>query len=658
MSVNGVFGLTNFYINKVENSLTKTNLFWAEALGVYGYFSQGLTTPAAASAATNITRIEESTGTLSNRPTVFSVGKYERSAITSQYYAYFCCGLNPAGGLITTIDRLDYSNETLSTASEVAPPRVSQAQTSTEQFGYVSGGNPGAVSSIAKFTFSVETFLNPTYNNLPAARAKVGATKSYYGAHFVGGTTGVSTYSRLDFTTELCAVRPSVFPQTVFGAQGIQSRFFGYYIGGSAPPLIPVYQSSITKLDFSTESFSTSPQVSSVRRHELATISLSKFGYFGGGYFTPVAVHYSVVDRFDFETESRTTLAGTLGIGASRLTGVSGGYNKSTYSKDIAAAPIVNKTYRSNKGYFAGGYISGNPSYSSDINSLDFSINQFLPTANLPSVTSSAAVVNTNSYGYVAGGDTDNPPTTYYALTSNIVRYEYVGDTVSLIPTKLPSARFELTGVSALSYGYFAGGITSPIPSRPFDARSFISSIVRFDFTTEGTRTYNIKLPEVAAYQTSADSQSYGYFTGGITETAFGSTSITRIDFFSDLLVTKISGTLPTGRRNMSSVQSGLFAYFAGGENSSNALVSNLTKLDFSTETISTSTNLPSATSSMGSVSSVEYGFGYFFGGTPIPVNGIATNNISFSTETFSSAGVIPGSIQRTSNMTSFNNVK
>jgi hypothetical protein len=657
MPINGVFGLTDSYLNKVENSITKTNLNWSESLGGYGYFSQGITTPAAASATTNITRIEESTGTFSSRPTVFSVAKYERSAVTSQYYAYFCCGANTSGSIITTIDRLDYANETLKTTPEVAPPRISQAQVSTSQFGYVAGGTPGSVSTISRFTFSVETFSTPNSSLLPGNREKVGVTKSYYGAHYVGGTPVNSIYSRLDFSTEMNAVRPSVFPQIVSGLQGISNRFFGYYVGGNAPPLAPIYQSSITRLDFSTESFATSPQVLSLRKNDLASFSLSKFGYFGGGYFTPVATHYSTVERFDFETEVDSALSGGLPVGVSRLTGIEGGYTKETYFKDVATVPVSSTTRRNGFGYFAGGYVGASPAYSSSINSLDFSIDQFSPAAILPSETSSAAVVHNNYYAYVAGGDTASPAPGQYTLTSNIVRYEYVGNTVSLIPTKLPSARFELSGVSALTYGYFAGGIVSPIPSRPFDARSFVSSIIRFDFTTEGTRTYNTKLPEVAAYHTSSYSGSYGYFTGGITETSFASTSITRIDFNSDLLVTKIPGTLPVGRRNMGSVKSGLFAYFAGGEDSTNTLVSTLTKLDFSTETISTSTNLPSVSSSMGSVSSVEYSFGYFFGGTPIPGNGISIRSINFSTETFSSSGVIPGPIQRTSNMTSFESV-
>ena len=654
MSVNGVFGLTQIYINKVENSLTKTNSDWSQTLGGYGYFSQGLTTPSAASATTDILRLEESTGTITTRPTSFAVGKYERGALTSQYYAYFCCGLNPAGNLISTIEKLDYANETRSTAPEVAPPRVSQAQISTSQFGYVAGGTPGAVSTISRFTFSVETFSTPGYSLLPAAKEKVGVTRSYYAAHYVGGTPVASIYSRLDFNTEINEIRSATFPQIVSGTQGISNKFFGYYAGGNAPPLAPIYQSGITRLDFATESFTTTPQVLSAGKNDLASFSLSKFGYFGGGYFTPVALHYSTIERFDFTTEVDSTLPNRFPVGKSRLTGIEGGYHKSTHNINFPTTDFFGNryiNYRNNSGYFAG----GGPEYVSTITKLDFYSETRTDASVLPSGINSADVVYNNYNAYIAGGLAADSPA--YVLRSNIIRYEYVGDTLSVIPTKLPSARFESSGISGLGYGYFAGGIISPVPSRPFDARSFLSSIVRFDFTTEGTRSYNVKLPEVAAYQTSTYSETYGYFAGGITQTSFASTSLTRIEFSSDILVIRIPGTLPVGRKNMSSVNTGIFAYFAGGENSSNTLVTTITKLDFSTETISNSSaTLTSAQSQMGSVSTIEYGAGYFFGGTPLNFN---LNKLTFATETFSSADP-PGPLSPEpfrNNMTSFESV-
>ena len=83
----------------------------------------------------------------------------------SGLYGYYGGGFIPTPARVSTIDRLDFSNETVTTPS----PKLSQsksylAATSSSSYGYFGGGYvpPAAISTIDRLDFSTETVTTPT----------------------------------------------------------------------------------------------------------------------------------------------------------------------------------------------------------------------------------------------------------------------------------------------------------------------------------------------------------------------------------------------------------------------------------------------------------------------------------------------------------------
>ena len=87
----------------------------------------------------------------------------------SATYGYFGGGGGPT--TVSTIDRLDFSNETLSLPGNNLPQaRRRLAALSSSSYGYFGGGGPPNVSTIERLDFSNETLSLPG-NNLSQARS-------------------------------------------------------------------------------------------------------------------------------------------------------------------------------------------------------------------------------------------------------------------------------------------------------------------------------------------------------------------------------------------------------------------------------------------------------------------------------------------------------
>jgi hypothetical protein len=600
--IGDVFGLNTVYDKQVENVLNNNFVSWPES-ATYGYFG-GTQDPGGAGAGNIISRLDFSNETCSNPGKNLPSARGLMGSISGSSYGYFGGG-NVKGDIISTITRLDFSNETISNPGNNLPSvRTRLAAVSNSSYGYFGGSEPTdnpipvVISTISRLDFSNETVSDLT-NNLPSARARLAATSSSSFGYFGGGIPGfLSTISRLDFSNETLSDPGNNLPSARSELAATSSSSYGYFGGGATPTLI----STISRLDFSNETVSNTTNLPSAR-NELAATSSSFFGYFGGG-------NVSIISRLDFANETVSNPSNNLPSVRDNAATVSGGasFSKSSINKTygyfgggdsnntITRLDFPNETV-SNPGnnLLLGrdelaatssnsyGYFSG--SNTSTINRLDF-FNETVsnPGNNLPSTRELLAATSSNSYGYFGGGARD--------FTSIISRLDFSNETNSLPGNNLPSVRNRLSATSSSSYGYFGGG---DIPNAPTPGTTTISTISRLDFSNETVSNPGNNLPSGRELLAATSSSAYGYFGGGSfpNEPAAGSTNIntiSRLDFSNETL-SDPGKNLPSARSELAATSSNSYGYFGGGDPGGTTI----SRLDFSNETVSDpGKNLPS----------------------------------------------------------------
>ena len=566
-------------------SLTGNNLITASYLlagtsnNSYGYFGGGYSTPPATHYS-KVERIDFSSETISLPGNNLPAVRHSLAAVSSTSYGYFGGGIsNPVTPTtVATVDRIDFSNETISAPGNNLPEARSRlSAVSSTSYGYFGGGyTPPYVATIDRIDFTTETTSAPG-NNLPAARDMMGATSSSSYGYFTGGGPGPEPYSstlnRIDFSNEsIDSAIPTFPPQARERLAATSSSSYGYFGGGfQVGPRSNITFATMNRLDFSTETFSPFPAVYyslSVARHSLAALSggasstranYNSYGYYAGGA-GPAGPPYVIatVDRIDFSNDATSTPGNNLPV----LRGESAAVSTTSY------------------GYFSGGERDLSSVTSTTVR-INFNSETFtaLPGSSLSAARNGLAAVSNSSYGFFAGGGSWSGGTR--TRTSIVERIDFSNETVSTPDNVISQGRDYLSAVSSTSYGYFGGGYTPP-PS----AVSSVATVDRIDLSNETTSAPSINLPEANVWSGGLSNNSYGYFGGG------GGASFTsrvyRIEFSNEtwsLPGNNLSGT----RRGAAATASDYHGYFGGGVESGD--VSTVDRLDFSNETLSTPSN-------------------------------------------------------------------
>ena len=486
----------------------------------YGYFGGG--TPSV----DTIDRIDFSNETTSPVTATLPEGRYRLAALSSSSYGYFGGGIPTTTGLIS---RIDFSNETTSApGNNLTQARGGLAAVSSSSYGYFGGGYaPPFSNTIDRIDFSNET-TSPVTATLPQAREFLAATSSSSYGYFGGGYVGppiddeVATIDRIDFSNETTSAPGNNLPQARYALAAVSggasqrikgSRTYGYFGGGAQPNSPGVQPGKVEKLDFSTEICSLPSNQLSTERRNLAALSSSSYGYFGGGYaprpdLSPPYNILDTIDRLDFSNETLSLPGNDLSQARSGLAAVS----SSSY------------------GYFAGG--GGFSPPTGLIDRIDFSNETTsAPGNNLPLNTYNTSAVSSGSYGYFGGGVSFPPPPPTRTISATVDRLDFSSETFSAPGNNLSQARELLSAVSSSSYGYFGGGIDyNPNPYTYFDR------IDRIDFSNETTSAPGNDLPEGISDSAAVSSSSYGYFAGGSVGPPIDDevATIDRIDFSSE----------------------------------------------------------------------------------------------------------------------------
>ena len=201
----------------------------------------------------------------------------------SRTYGYFGGGYTPTE--YTTIDRIDFSNETTSVPGyNLTQPRESLSACSSNSYGYFGGGDapsliPGSVATIDRIDFSNETTSAPGYNLTQARSGLTAVSSSSYG-YFGGPST---TIDRIDFSNETTSAPGDNLPQARYYLAACSSNSYGYFGGGADTPP----PNTIDRIDFSNETTSAPGYNLTQARGYLSAVSSNSYGYFGGGQGPP-----------------------------------------------------------------------------------------------------------------------------------------------------------------------------------------------------------------------------------------------------------------------------------------------------------------------------------------------------------------------------------
>jgi hypothetical protein len=347
--------------------------------------------------------------------------RYRLAATGNSNYGWFGVG----SFAVSIVDRIDFSNDsaTASIRGPLSVSRRSYAATSGQakgpaiklqkagNFGWFDGG-ASSVSIIDRIDFSNDS-VTASPRGLPSLQRQASAAtgNSNYG-WFGGGTTPtpaiVSTVDRIDFSNDssTASVRgPLSSEKSQFAATGNSN--YGWFGGGLIPG--PAVTSVVERINFSNDSATASPRslLSAPTGIKFsAATGNSNYGWFGGGTTTATAPNplLSTVDRIDFSNDSSTVSVrgplftsrlGASATGNSNYGWFGGGQTNTTgtlqtsrverinFSNDSATASVRGPltltrqqsaaTGNSNYGWFGGGSTPGTPGASAIVNSINFS---------------------------------------------------------------------------------------------------------------------------------------------------------------------------------------------------------------------------------------------------------------------------------------------
>ena len=298
--VRGIFRLKQVYEEQLSGNWPVKSDVWLSPSPYYvpapetGYFGGGRT--AAMANQSTVDRIDYSNDTATASPKgPLSLAKSYSAATGNSSYGYFGGGGVPLSGFvfkpISSVDRIDYSNDT-TTASPKGPLSLAKyipAATGNNSYGYFGGGNT----------------VNGGYPAPPAVLT--------------------STVDRIDYSNDTATASPKG-PLSVARSQlaATGNSSYGYFGGGNP---YPVSLSTVDRIDYSNDTATASPKGPlSLARRFLAATGNASFGYFGGG--DPVGSAFSTVDRIDYSNDTATALVkGPLSLARSQLAATSAAAN-------------------------------------------------------------------------------------------------------------------------------------------------------------------------------------------------------------------------------------------------------------------------------------------------------------------------------------------
>ncbi|MGD9670786.1 MAG: hypothetical protein AB7U75_17360 [Hyphomicrobiaceae bacterium] len=316
-----------------------TTWFGAEAGGseavppevylAYGYFGGGRSGGTYYSTIDRIDYSNDTATAVAKGP--LSLARGYLAATGNSTYGYFGGGYTAPSTIRSTIDRIDYANDT-ATASAKGPlpvARYNLAATGHSAYGYFGGGIVPPVATattIDRVDYANDTATASAKGPLSLAQTAPAATGNSTYGYFGGGYAALTTVGRIDYandTATASAKGPLSVGRNTPTATGHSS--YGYFAGGYTGPFPGTIRSTIDRIDYSNDTATAVAKGPlSSERSALAAAGNSTYGYFGGGSNPGAAL--TNVDRLDYANDTATASAkGPLSLARTVLTGTNHG---------------------------------------------------------------------------------------------------------------------------------------------------------------------------------------------------------------------------------------------------------------------------------------------------------------------------------------------
>jgi len=614
-------GITTTGLVMLVTDTQVTNTTWSNAQ-THGWFGGGQSP----SGVSRIDRIDFSNDsiTASVRGPLSSV-RYNLGATGNSNYGWF-----GGGFILSTVGRIDFSNDSATTSvrGPLSLARISPTATGNSNYGWFGGGNLGspaafaAVSTVDRIDFSNDSSTTSARGPLSQSKqATAAAANSNYG-WFGGGTipgsplTIYSTVDRIDFSNDSRTASPRgplSSTRRNFSATGNSN--YGWFSGSSI--------STVDRIDFSNDSTTTSVRGPlSLARTGSASTGNSNYGWWGGNYIFP-ATYNSTVDRIDFSNDSVTaSVRGPLSAARGYLAATSGQARSSSTRLQKAG----------NYGWFGGG-INQVPFpivWVSRVDRIDFSNDSITasPRGVLSSSLAESAATGNSNYGWFGGGST---PTS----VSRVDRIDFSNDSsTASVRGPLSLARFDLAATGNSNYGWFGGGF---IPSSTRLSRVDRINFANDSATASVRGPLSLERFHLAA----TGNSNYGWFGGGYNPALGGYpnniiSTVDRIDFSNDSSTASPRGPLSSSRYGLAATGNSNYGWFGGYSASSR-----IDRIDFSNDSTTASPRGVLSSTRRYVAATGNSNYGWWGGGNPAPYSTVDRINFSNDTGTASPRGVL-----------------
>jgi len=579
------------------------------------------------------------------------------------YGVYVIGGATGPGTPISTVQRLDMFNDTggwstkANTVVGTGWENGGSGQgTSSITYGYWGGGNTtglsaGRVSTMQRMDYATET-VSTDGTVFDSDVDEYGVTGNANYGFWGGGRTGNSSPSddptsqifRFEYSNSTSTAAGNLSHKRCLHSSGGNSDY-GYHLGGTTNTSDTNGSSSVDRLDYSSYTTACSPKATlpyTWNKSLFVPIS-PQHGVFGGGKTGPAP-------------------------GASATTNENGhwkyGYGSDTISLLTGSGPEISfSDTRTGRGGAAGsyntGYVMGGKSPADYVGGVVYKINcmsnVFGPAAtkselpigihraaalSLPTnITNNFVYTNfydaafnvktgakrTFNFGYATGGRKDSPGSSPLpqAITSSTERIDFDNDTAATSPkgNDINSTR-NAASVGNQNYGYISGGNTSA-QNLGFVYTSYIK---RLDYSNDTINTSSPGANLKGEYwrQTGVSNTNYGWFIGGSwynpgigSEILTGSSTVNRLNFSSDTSNPIPRGSLPDSRDLASASGNQNYGWVFGGYNQglSPSSVSLTHRIDYSNDgySLSPKSDIPIAVQSAAATGTKDKG--YLMGG-------------------------------------------
>lgn len=398
--------------------------------------------------------------------------------------------------------------------------------------------------------------------------------------YFAGGSSGTSTITKTQFTTDTSTNIPATLPITRGAGAAMTSSTVMYTAAGA--PSNPPVSSKIDKLVYATDTTSTlpgtipAPSSQGTYQNSKGLFGTNTHGYFAGGVTWPSNNVLNRVWKIPFSDESITTAPGM--------------------PENLFQTTAVSS---STHGYIASGFnpSGGRRSY---IKKFQYSTENFTDSFN-----------GNNDFASLKGGSSTSSPSSGYFVGGDYNRtwkMPFSNDTANRLPgSPYPLSEVHNQGAAGnTTHGYHAGGGGGPA--------GFRSAIFKINYTTDGWSTPPA-MPTVRNNPFGAGSKSM-----------------------------PLSVAAPFSRSTDNAVEPPNVGYlYSGNGGSGNSSRSNTFKLDMDLDSWSLVPSMPSYHRYHGAqFGNIDHGF--FIGGygTPSPAGYTRVGKMSYSTETISSSNSWP----------------